>query len=306
MNQIHQSRFRGRTFYLSYRDVKVLNFLWTWKLASTATIHQAIVRPGSRYSAYKVMERLEKHGYVRPYVSGEHRFTAWQLTEKGFLSIKNSLGELTEEGYLSEYPWHDRHILAFQLGEWSWFNLPVVAHFTEQDLRRRPADLYPAWVPHTPGHRADGYTKIEGKGRTWVFALEVELSLKSIARYESVIRYYRTQSQVDRVLWLTSDPSVMNAIKTAKTNVKDAQDTYHVFVDLKDYQENGWDAKITNERSETLFTMREHIGVVIGDPYREYIGTVGGVSKVTDHYDPVKVLGKSRASRSAARATFSD
>jgi hypothetical protein len=290
----NKSRFRGRVFLLSERDVQILNFIWKWKLATTSTIHHAIIRPGSAYSAYKALERLADHGYVKSFVCEEHRFTAWQLTEKGFSAIKNSLGELSEEGYLSANPNHDLHSLAFQLGEWSWYKFPIALHFTEQELRRRPADLYPSWVPNAVGHRADGYSRIEGKNRTWVYAFEVEFAQKAVGRYESVIRYYRSQRHVDRVFWLIADPEIKSKINLAKANMKDEQDTYHVFVDVNDYQKNGWDAMVTNERSENLFTIRGHMRAILGDLYGQYLGTIEGQSKVTDHYNPIKVIGKPR------------
>lgn len=283
----------GREFLLSDRDSDILEFLWKWKLASTATIHEAIGRPNTAYSTYKALERLEKSEFIESITNQKHRFTVWQLAEPGFDAIREDLGELKEEGFLSEYPWHDRNVVAFQLGEWATYRFPMVAHFTEQELRRRPPDYYPEWAPKIGDHRSDGYTRITTDKKSWVLSYEVELSAKSRVIYESVIRFYRAYRSLDRVLWLVGTPYVLSQILAAKTAMRDPQDNYHLFVDLAQYQRQGWDAPVTNCKSETLFTIREHMRGMAGEICGELMGNMQGQSTVTVHYDPYKVLGKS-------------
>lgn len=108
---------QSRSIFLTPRDSKILHFIWKWKLASTASIHETIGRPLSPYSTYKTLERLSELTYLQATKNEEHTFYSWQLTEKGFYAIRESLGDLDEEGYLSENPWHDRNVMAFQLGD---------------------------------------------------------------------------------------------------------------------------------------------------------------------------------------------
>lgn len=290
---------QSRSIFLTTRDSKILHFIWKWKLASTASIHEAIGRPLSPYSTYKTLDRLSELGYLQATRNEEHKFYSWQLTEKGFHAIRESLGELEEEGYLSENPWHDRNVMAFQLGEWATYPMPGVSHFTEQELRRRPVDLFPSWVPPMKDHRSDGYTQIATAKSPWTLAYEVELWSKSVSRYESIIRFYRMFRQLDRVYWLLGDPNIKGQIVRAKTCLRDDSENFHVFVDLNEYRGKGWDSCVTNERSETLFTIRENMRGMLGDPHGECMGTLRGQSRVTVHYDSFKVLGKSRASRNS-------
>ncbi len=280
--------------YLTSRDSKILEYIWKWKIASTASVHEAINRPQSTYSTYKVLERLKTNGFIQDHFHSRERFYVWSLTEYGFSKTAEYLGELDEEGYLSENHRHDRLVQAFQLGEWSTHQNPKVIFYTEQDLRRRRVDHYPTWVPQTKEHRPDGYTRIVGAKREWTFAYEVELSAKSTQRYESVLRFFKLASGVDRVFWLVGDPFIKDQILRAKACIKDDTNNYHVFVDINDYQKNGWDAKVTNERSENLFTLREKYQEVCGDFMGEIIGTHRGSSRVNVHLDGKKVLGKPR------------
>lgn len=284
----------GPMFFLSDRDSQILHFIWRWKLASTATIHEEIGKPNTPYSTYKAMERLQRLQYVTCVVNHLDHHKTWQLTEKGFETIRPWLGTLKEEGYLSENQTHDRHIVAFQLGEWAGKKFPQVTFFTEQEMRRWPTDYYPEWVPKVGNHRADGYTQIQGHKRLWNIAYEVELWPKSVAIYESLIRYYRMYNSIDRVYWLIGSPVVFDQIVKAKTNARDVDDNYHLFVTRYDYERLGWDAPVRNSRSEILFTIRDDMRGLLGQTLGEFLANPGGLPTVPVHYSKAKVIGKPR------------
>jgi hypothetical protein len=272
----------------------MMQYIWKWKIASTTSIHEAINRTASAYSTYKTLEKLEKNSFVECRFEFAERFYVWQLTERGFHAIKGYLGELKEDGFLSENHRHDRLVQAFQLGEWSTHQFRNVVFWAEQDLRRRDVAGYPEWVPQTTDHRPDGYTRIVGFKKPWTIAYEVELSAKNVQKYEGILRFYRMSRAVDRVLWLVESDVVRDTILRAKTCIKDDSANYHVFVDLADYAKNGWDAQVTNERSETLFTLREKYQGICGETPAEILGKLRGISTVTVHLANQKVIGKSR------------
>ena len=287
---------RGSSYYLTERDKRMLQYIWKWKIASTASIHEAVNRTQSPYSTYKILEKLEKNRFVECRFEFAERFYVWQLTEFGFRTmITNNLSELKEDGYLSENHRHDRLVQAFQLGEWATYQFPEVLFCTEQELRRQEVEKYPDWVPKTTEHRPDGYMRIVLGKKHWTYAYEVELTAKNVQRYESALSFYKHSRLVDRVFWLVSSPFVKEQILRAKDCIKDESANFHVFVELDDYEKNGWDAVITNERSQRLGTVRSNFQDICGDPYREILGKPQGVSKVMVHLEPRKVIGKSRS-----------
>lgn len=299
MESINSSRTRnlgrsGKRIHFTERDDKILHFLWKWKLASTATVHEAAGRPFSEYSTYKTLERLEKFRFVRSERTFAQNFSSWLLTDLGFSVIRSSLGELSEEGYGSENHWHDRNVVAFQLGEWSANQLPIATHFTEQDMRRRSEDMYPPWVPQTKDHRPDGYSRIETSSKPVVLAYEVELNPKSLSSYESTLRFYQLLKHVDRVYWLIGNPTAKDQILRARECIRETSKNYHVFVELSDYIEKGWDSVVTNECSESLGTIREIMQKLCGDTYGKYVAAKWGTTGVPVHYDNRKVIGKKR------------
>jgi predicted transcriptional regulator len=288
------SRRRGPSVYLTPRDQQMMRYIWKWKIASTSSIHEAINRDASAYSTYKTLDKLEKNRFVECRFEFSERFYVWQLTERGFHAIKSHLGELKEDGFLSENHRHDRLVQAFQLGEWSTHQFRNTVFWTEQDLRRREVGNYPEWVPQTTDHRPDGYTRIVGAKKPWTLAYEVELSAKNVQKYEGILRFYRMARLVDRVLWLVESNVIRDTILRAKACIKDDSTNFHVFVDLNDYLKNGWDAAVTNERSETLFTLREKYQGIYGDTPGEIMGKLRGHSSVTVHLANQKVIGKTR------------
>lgn len=284
----------GKHLVFTPRDQKILHFLWRWKLASTATIHEVIGRPLTPYSTYKALERLTKHKFIESRSTFEQNFSSWVLTDRGFESIRGSLGDLCEEGYGSENHWHDRNVLAFQLGEWATYQIPMVTHFTEQEMRRRAVDYYPSWVPNSKGHRPDGYTRIKAQDKDSLLAFEVEIWAKSLSTYETTLRFYDLIKKINRVYWLVGDSYAKDQICRAKDCIRDTSQNFHVFVDLQEYMKSGWDAVVTNERSENLGSLRRNMQELCGDIYGNNEGIKWGKSSVSVHYDTKKVLGKKR------------
>jgi DNA-binding MarR family transcriptional regulator len=284
----------GRPEYLTPRDSQILRYLWRWKVSSTASIHESINRPQSEYSTYKILEKLERSGFVTSQFDWEDQFYVWFLTSKGFSVIRKKLENMVEDGFLSENHNHDRLVQALQLGEWATHQNPKVSFWTEQEMRRFDSQVYPDWVPTSKEHRPDGYTKIIGDKKQWTFAFEVELSAKSISKYEATMQFYKHARQINRVYWLVSDSSIQEIILRAKKCINDESMNYHVFINLSDFKKNGWDATIYNERSERVHTIRENMQVICGDFYGEILGNSKGRSTVSVHLNKLKVLGKSK------------
>ncbi len=287
-------RTKGRPVGLNPRDIAILNYIWKWKLASTASVHESINRVNRPYSTYKILEKLERSDYIRSQFDVIDRFSVWQLTSKGFLALRARMKPLVEEGYSSENHYHDRLVQAFHLGEWATYNFPQVEFWTEQEMRRHdPAD-YPDWVPGSKDHRPDGYTRIKHQNKNSVFAVEVELSTKRPALYEKTLDYYKHARNIYRVYWLVKNQETRDVILRARACINEESANYHLFVDLEDYLKNGWDAVVTNERSEKVKTLRENMQGLLGDIPGDLLGTNQGPSRVLVHLNPIKTLGKPR------------
>jgi hypothetical protein len=301
----HFGKF-GKKFHCTPRDYAILTFLWRWKVASTATVHEAIGRPQSPYATYKALERLELRKLIECKETQDDGVSSWTLTDRGFNAIRSSLGDLCEEGYGTENALHDRNVVAFHLGEWATHQAPIITHFTEQEIRRRPTENYPQWVPNTKAHRPDGYSRIKTENREYLLAFEVELWSKALSHYENTLKFYELMKKVWRVFWLVGDSYAKDQILRARDCIRETSLNYHVFVDLNDYMDNGWDAAVVNERSENLGSIRGTMQEICGGQFRDYLGRMKGQSTVSVHYDPRKVLGKKRTYKPSIVGKLSD
>ncbi len=296
-----KNQFRVRSKYFGVngpnrvcteRDFKILMFLWRWKLASTATIHEAVGNGLTPYSTFKTMERLEKFKYVEARRNVGINFSSWCLTDQAFEILKPFLKELCQEGFQSENHWHDRNALAFQLGEWASHDVQGVTFWTEQELRRYGPEYYPEWVPSTTGHRPDGYTQIKGSKKDWLIAIEVEMWAKPLSFYETTMRYYELVKSIDKVFWLVADQQALTYIQKAKAKMLDATKNLHYFVDQQEYFMYGWDAIVTNDSNQKAGTFREQMQGLLGEMNGKRIANKWGKSKVHAHYAIHKTLGR--------------
>ena len=71
----------GRPEYLTDRDFQILKYLWRWKLASTASVHEAINKIASQYSTYKILDKLERSGFITSQFDWQDQFNVWFFNE---------------------------------------------------------------------------------------------------------------------------------------------------------------------------------------------------------------------------------
>ncbi len=232
------------------RDMKILLFLWKWKMATTHTLATRYFYDVSPATAYRRLYRLAEGGFItsRCDVSG-NKFI-WILEQKGFDVVRRYLpATLQEEGFKSEHAGHDLVASAFHLGGFLK-NVPEqVELFSEQQLRRyRPKD-YPFFVCPGIEHRPDGYTCVRGDDTYKVFAFEVELNVKVKRRYNTHYWTYgkegREAHEIDSVLWLTASKKEAARLKKIVLNysASDSIVKHHSFYTLSDFLKYGWDAK---------------------------------------------------------------
>jgi hypothetical protein len=180
-----------------------------------------------------LLQRTEHIGVLRMF----------QLTAAGFLRFKNGVDYLKEEGFASEAIWHDFLITALQLGIWASAKPTGVDLVTEQELRRFYKHDLPYWVPNCETHRPDGFTRFKTAEGIRLFAYEVEISRKSSDRYDSVAQFYGTDPEIDSVIWLVKDESLMKMIQSRVAQTERPRMEMHNFILFKTFQEQFWDAE---------------------------------------------------------------
>lgn len=170
----------------------------------------------------------------------------WQLTDKGFEYIREELGTLEDSSFRPVSAYHDKIVNAFHLGYWLFAKPKEIEVFTEQEIKSCYIDQYPNWVPSSKSHRPDGYTLIRNATGNKLFAIEVELSLKNLGRYQVICDFYDEKERIKHVLWLVRDRSMMDRIQKAFASRHIKRTDCHLFFGLDDFKKNSWDAKVMN------------------------------------------------------------
>lgn len=251
---------------------QMFRFLWFWKVSTTATLANKFFPEVSIEACYRRLKRLEKGGFIqiRPYVGNTGYI--WSLDKNGFGVIKQIFPTGTQEGYLSECPHHDLVVAAVHLGEWIQKSPPGWEVYTEQLMRKIPHEYYPAWVPKSKIHRADGFWHFNDGNHSRTVALEVELSQKKLTDYETVGRYYHLDAKVDHIIWITGPRVSPKSIHTAIQKSLGAHPNRHSFITLESFEKTFWQSPVS-------------VGYMVGESLKKIlVQEVSAASSAPDSY----------------------
>lgn len=214
-------------------------------MANSLTLKTYLAPEMPFWTFYHRMRNLRLEGFVE-LVRGSAIFKSslWHLNKKGFLTIADDLGELSEDRFLPHSVPHDGWVLAAQLGEYIHGIPEGVALFTEQQFRTTHQSLIPEWLPRDKTHLPDGFTYVgSGNGKT-LFCHEVELHLKPIERYDAISTYYDRQKVIDQVLWFVRSKDMIAKILARFKLTETVRISNHNFVLLEDFNQHGWNSRI--------------------------------------------------------------
>jgi hypothetical protein len=227
---------------LSDKDRQILLDLWIWKFLTTAIIEGRYYPNSKGQGAYRRLKRLDRGGLINSLYTNCGKHVFWTLTGAGFKIIRDSLGNLKEVGFKSEFPIHDFYCSAFHLGEWAYEKPSNVEFFSEQQLRRFHYNEYPDWVLQTDLHRPDGYWRIKDGPNQKIVAIEIELNQKSENENESVANFYNEEGKTFDVFWVVVSQKQAQKANSKISSVVGSEEHNHSFLLLSDFLKYGWNA----------------------------------------------------------------
>ena len=236
------------------RDIRILMFLWRWKVATTHTLVVRYFPDTNGSTAYRRLYRLAEGGFICSRCDIGGRKYVWQLDKKGYEIVRRYLPlELEQEGYKSEHVGHDLVASAFHLGGFLTGVPDNVELFSEQQLRRLRKEDYPFYVSPYMRYRPDGYTCIKSENSYKIFTFETELNIKTRDRYGECYRTSQDEDQyvIQAALWLVGSKKEAARLK----KILDVYREYRRIVEsnkffiLKDFLKHGWDAREVYEQS---------------------------------------------------------
>lgn len=195
------------------------------------------------WQVYRLIFRLLSEGYISEHSVVGTPVSVLQLTKKGFLEVVYDLGSLKEKRFNPQSITHDYWATAFQLSPFMERSTTGVSFICEQELQALEAASLPEWIPDSRDHVPDGFTCIKNGENESHIAIEVELNLKPLLRYDKAAYYFNAlESPIDMVFWLCGNISLAEAIfdRLAKANLRDPY-VHHFFL-TEDFRSLGWQA----------------------------------------------------------------
>lgn len=228
---------------LTRHELETLKFLWRWKLANTLTLKTVVAPKRNIWKYYQLLRRLVIEGYIHDIADSHLQLSLFTLTKKGFQVISGGLNEQNQKRFQPQSVAHDYWATAFHLGEFVHGMPDNVELFSEQEINASETDCFPDWLPKSKVHIPDGYTLIKKPGIE-VLAIEVELSQKTMARYEEMIGFLDRQDEISRALWLCASERLIEKISQKIVSQKRIRPNMHNFVLLENFQKHGWQCPI--------------------------------------------------------------
>lgn len=254
-------------------DLTVLDFLWTWKVASTPMLREAAYRRKSPWWIYKSLRQLRDEKYIELLPRSKNlEQELWTLTEHGFEIVLMGRDDISEYRYRVHAPAHDYLGSCLQLGE-LWPTGIEARYYTEQMLATLAPRNFPKGFREKGhsitgrGHVPDGITVIPSGLKEAVIAYEVDLNLKDENRYRDTWSYYHYEVKPHLIVWLVRSPWIANRIASVITEgpMRRDQDEFLnkiAFVIMADFKQRIWGAEAIMGEMKGLSLRKLHANLL--------------------------------------------
>lgn len=265
--------FKKRTFKrtfkrkLSMRDIGVLEFLWTWKVATTPMLKEVSFKNKSQWWVYKALRQLKNEKLIQILPRGKHlEQELWALTEAGFEVVLMDRDDIAHYRYKPHAPTHDFLATCLQLGDY-WQSDVDCVHFTEQMLASLSPSNFPKGIRDTTKHIPDGVTVFRGGKTDLVVGYEVDLNLKDEEKYSQTYSYYDQHGMnTAMIVWLVRNKWIADKISLVLQEHFNREYTpkgrVFAFVLLDDFKQNLWEAKAINPSVKGISLSKLHANLL--------------------------------------------
>jgi hypothetical protein len=242
----------------------VLDFLWTWKVATRSMLNQVAFLGKSDWWSYKALRQLKDERYIQLLPRGKYiEQELWALTDHGFEIVLMDRDDIDHYRYKPHAPAHDFLASCLQLGD-VWLSNLERQFFTEQMLASLNPVNFPKHIRPAEGHVPDGISFLKNGFREVYVAYEVDLNLKNEERYKNTFNYLDQKDGPALIIWLVRNEWIAERIfqiyreVTYNTELKERFLKRYAFILLDDFKLNVWNAKVLNSELNNLTIRKLH------------------------------------------------
>ncbi len=238
MKRVKKSKHR-----INQRDLRIILFLWKFRVATTAMLHQKFFSDTTSRNAYNTLLKLRGHSYIATRTDEYGKDPLWSIDRKGLELIKEYIPETKSNNLKLKNKEKDLLCSGILQGEFLKEIPEEVELITEQMLTVYQNGLLPKYIPDMTEHTPKGYWCFKNENKNRLVSLEIEVTRMSKLHYLDSSYFYKDFSENSRVFWVVKDST---QVKDILFLMYEACPKYkvHNFVLLKDIYKNGWHAEI--------------------------------------------------------------
>jgi hypothetical protein len=209
------------TLVIQKRDLNILRYVYSFRIVSYEQIRQRYF-PKNKDSAARRRIRALCHAHFLKRGSqtvNDRSVATVTLTERGWEMIKDKWKfEVDRPYFKSESPEHDLRLAALHA---RFEKLSIFGSFMTENLLQSSSflashDLYRNLVTL----QSDGaLAMLDANGKSYLYAVELELSKKDLIRYEAKLASYYQAGGIDGVIYVCADQAIANLISRADSKV---------------------------------------------------------------------------------------
>ena len=282
---------RKSTRKLSASDIQVLDFLWTWKVASPQILKLVAFANKSDWWVYKAIRQLITEKYIMPLPRGKYlNQEVLTLTELGFEVVLMDRDDIHQYRYKPHAPAHDYFATCLQLGD-LWLSSCSKVFFTEQMLASLRSNNFPKNYANGEGHVPDGLTHLSHGLKSIAVGYEVDLNLKENDRYMDTIRYYEALEDVAVVIWLVRNDWIAERIsKIISEHSNPFRPKQFSFVRLDDFKNHAWQATVIRGANNGISIRKIHTNLMQSLGKTDAISVQNNLKEIffSEHKSPQK------------------
>ena len=203
---------KPKTFQINKKDIEFFFYLHSLKVANTDQIKRDCYPETKKWMLYKRLQFFQREGWVLGYIySDVGQKKLYSLTRKGFLKFLPS-SEVKRNELKSDSVQHDLGLVDIRHAMMKLNR--VSSYHAENILQTWPiTSLGEKYEPFVRCN-SDAVVEVSVNGKSFLFALEYELSLKNELRYRDIVAKYYMESNIPMVLYVVEDSHDLDKIQS--------------------------------------------------------------------------------------------
>ncbi len=240
---------QNKKFSVGKKDIDFFFYLHSLKVANTDQIQRDAYPESKKWMLYKRLQFFQREGLIHGFIyseAGQKKF--YSLTRKAFLKYLPSSQPKRNE-LRSDAVQHDLGLVEIRHAMMKLNR--VSSYHAENTLQTWPiSSLGERYEPFVRCN-SDAVVEVKVNGKTYMFALEYELSLKNELRYRDIVSKYYMESNIPRVIYIVENSDDLDRIVSIEREADKEKKAKFYYTTFKQLVQNQ-NPTFTNWQNEVM------------------------------------------------------